>query len=766
MLSLVLASSIACGEVVPASTWATAGLDCELFAVADVDGDGFGDVVTQRGVNELLVARSVRGWKASVWQPLDAASFPGGSAGFDREAKLVLDTQITPAAPPYEPEAKLVRVFGGDLDGDGDADTLALYRCTRPHDFYELRVAFTLGPNTDDLDGDGLSEADELHWKTDPRGRDSDHDGLLDGWEVHGLPRGIKIEAGSVLSPARQDVIVAITRYDPLDRTRVRSELERGAQLFRALPNENLDGSTGVFLHLRIDGGLPVSEQRDSDWYRVGNLRLAPRERGLLHWMQISHGGGGQSQQTGDMGGCGPGFAVFAHEFGHQLSLSHEGDTNPAWCPLYPSLMNYAFTYALGGDEHAVQFSRGELRETVLDESALVERLPYPLNRVRYLEAPPFRFTLEPDGDSATRIDWNHDGRFDDAPVSADINYGSSTNCGTRRDLDGLKIGAAPALAYVGEHCYLVTVDQAESAIALRRYLGNEQWSEPQTQECTATSDDPLMIGWRDRGWIFLRRATGWMVSAFDDLQPNLPAEVAGLRALDLGGACVGERVLLITRASDDSLAAQWLDSPERLEVTPAQQLQLQSQVPVGVAVDPSDGRVVVASSATNGRGIAMCLRVSWFRVEGDALVEEETRWVRGEASGTNSTTRPVIAFDTAGQLNLFHTGAQQSDGSMTAWRTRRIANAALDEGWLTCLLYDIWTRTRRAIAFASGPQGALYAFRWDAAELHGMQLNQLLVAHNGFGIDREPMRDFDDGAKISKYGLVHSILYMRAEDE
>jgi hypothetical protein len=102
----------------------------------------------------------------------------------------------------------------------------------------------------------------------------------------------------------------------------------------------------------------------------------------------------------------------------------------------------------------------------------------------------------------------------------------------------------------------------------------------------------------------------------------------------------------------------------------------------------------------------------------------------------------------------------------MTAWRTRRVANAQLDEGWLTCLLYDVWTRTRRPIAFASGPQGAIYAFRWDAAEAHGMRLNELLVAHNGFGLDREPMRDFDDGEKISKHGLVHSILWMQAVEE
>jgi hypothetical protein len=134
---------------------------------------------------------------------------------------------------------------------------------------------------------------------------------------------------------------------------------------------------------------------------------------------------------------------------------------------------------------------------------------------------------------------------------------------------------------------------------------------------------------------------------------------------------------------------------------------------------------------------------------------------VRGEA-GARCSTRPIVSFDAAGQLHLFHTDPPGLEGQMNFSRTRRVGNAALDDGWLTALLYDVWTRTRRPLAFASGPQGALFAFRWDAAEAHGMRVNGLLVAHNGFGIDEEPMRDFDDGAKVRAHGLAHSILWMQ----
>ena len=93
----------------------------------------------------------------------------------------------------------------------------------------------------------------------------------------------------------------------------------------------------------------------------------------------------------------------------------------------------------------------------------------------------------------------------------------------------------------------------------------------------------------------------------------------------------------------------------------------------------------------------------------------------------------------------------------MIAYRTARIGNTALDEGWLTCMLYDVWTRSRVPVAFANGPQGAIYSYRWDA----GGKNNNLQTAHNGFGIDDKPMKDFDDGEKISRWGIRHSILTM-----
>jgi len=748
--------------VVPGQTWATAGSEHELFACRDVDQDGFDDVVVLTPQRTLLVCETVEGWKASPWKGLDASAWPGGIEGFEQAARNPSAPVRVPDAPPYEPGLEPLNAFQGDLDGDEVADTVALFRCSKPGDFLELRVAFAPHAKADDRDGDGLPDARELELGTNPEDRDSDDDGLLDGWEVLGLPRGIALGEANELDARHQDVICAIAPYEGVDLAALPAEFERAKRLYAELKTPNPDGTTGVRVHFRVDAVIPNARNFGGDWARCGDAYFPSKERGLLHWMQLTPWGGGQSSETGDMGGAGAGFAVFAHEFGHQLSLGHTGDSAPPWCPLYPSLMNYAFSYSLGGDGSAIRFSPGRFRATVLDERSLLERLPYPRAELAYLASGPFRFTLQEDGPNETLIDWNQNGRFDAEPVSADIDYGSSTHCGIRRD--GGASAAAPSLAYVGATCFLAQVAPEQGAITLKTYQGAERWSEPRTVPASATNGDPLLVGTKDEGFLFFRRPPHWFVARFDAGTLEAPLAVANLaQASELGAGTVGGRVLLVARADDDTLRTFWLEHDGKTATAgPVQELELRSQVAPGLAQEPGTGRVVMASATTNSKGAPLCLRVTWYELEGERLVERETRWVRGEGSGTQCSTRPSVLFDPDGQLNVFHTAVAGGDGLMTGWRTRRIGNLALDEGWLTCMLYDIWTSTRRAVSAAAGAQGALYAFRWDAGGHYAN--NSILLGHNAFGIDPEPMRDFDDGERIAKYGLVHSILWLQPE--
>ncbi|MFO0826687.1 MAG: hypothetical protein U0572_00935 [Phycisphaerales bacterium] len=796
--------------------WVTAGYDCTLFAAGDIDGDGFGDVVTLNGEHKLCVAYSVgeakQLWKASGWEVLRenlrdratalvvadvVAEWPGREVivayGDDAVVFGSLDhgrfTQERPASdavkstlrgalsatiadgvvepPPYEPSAPPLLRFRADIDGDGRDDALTVFSATIPHAHRVVRLAVALHEGTGDSDGDGVNDERERELGSDPHDRDTDDDGLLDGWEVNGLPRGVGAGDGT-LNPARQDVIVAVSRYEELDEATAHREVDKAKRLYAAMPTKNPDGSTGITLHARW--GTPVPKSGQGSWWDVGGRELPASNRGIAHWMQITPGGGGQAQQTGDMGGSGAHWAAFGHELAHQLSLSHEGDSSPAWCPLYPSLMNYAFNYSLGGDGEAIRFSDGRFRSVELREESLLEKLPFPYDEVKYLAAPPFRFTLKDNGDGTTLIDWNHDGHFDDQPVAADINYGGSTYCGTRRNVE--IASAAPALCVVGGVTYLSTVDPKCTAVSIRACEGDGQWAAPRAVPSSATRFDPVLVGLGDEGFVFFRTQRAWCVARFTRDAIDAPVELPELSTCDISACAFGGRVLIVTRDDADALRTcwfRWAPPNGEARLTPPQPLDLSSHVPPGLAQIPGEARVLIATSAKNPAGHDWCLRASWCSISssaaGDALHVDESRWTRGEKSVNHCTTRPVVAYRAlpdGHELNILHTGWFDGNGLTTAWRTRRVGNAALDDGWLTCLLYDVWTQTRVSVAFVDGPQGAIYSYRWDPGDHGDMKVNMIQTAHNGWGIDKEPMRDFDDCAKISRWGIRHSILWMR----
>ncbi len=696
----------------------------------------------------------------------------------DAAGPASVDTPLVIDPPPYEPSAELLSRFPGDFNGDGITDWAGVYRTRLPHEHHVVRIALAPNlqgsPQTIDRDSDGLTDEEEARIGTNPLDRDTDMDGLLDGWEVHGLPRDIQLgeriryfdpaspKADNALNPLRQDVICVLSYFEGIDPKQMEAELPRAQGLYRALNNQNPDGTTGVWVHFRVEPTFVSKPDQALAWWDVGNKYFAAKERGFMHWMQITPWGGGQSGQTAEMGGAGNNWAVFAHEFGHQLSLSHEGDSAAAWCPLYPSIMNYAFSYGFDGDGNKIHFSNGEFRETVLDEHKLVEKLPYPYEHVKYLANWPFRFPVKDNGDGTTLIDWNQNGKFDDGPVEADINYGGSTYCGNR--LNHEYTGSAPALAYVGDVCYLVAADQSKDHLWIKSYQGDEKWSEKRDVPASGTERDPVIVGGKDAGLIFHHHLYGWHVNRFTDKEVGSPVKVPDVPTCELSACRVGDRILLVSRHDDDGLEYRWLtfkdNDPAKPSVTPAVKLDARSLVPPGLGVDPADGRILLVSSMPNSRGANFCMRITWISVQGDRLWEQETKWTRGEGSGNGCCSRPVVAFTNAGQLNIFHQGGPDGNGQMIAYRTSRVGNDKLDEGWLTCMLYDVWTRSRVGVAFANGPQGAIYSYRWDA----GGTNNMLQTAHNGFGIDNQPMRDFNDGEKISKWGIRHSILNIRRE--
>jgi hypothetical protein len=130
-------------------------------------------------------------------------------------------------------------------------------------------------------------------------------------------------------------------------------------------------------------------------------------------------------------------WALFIHELGHSLGLQHGGDEDLNYKPNYPSLMNYAYDFQLGGSARTlrhtrIQFSGGSL--PALDECLLTERSPL---RAVPAEALSFLYSF-PGGlwvDERGNVDWDGDGRIDPARRRRVLRPGAH-HCRVLRDHD------------------------------------------------------------------------------------------------------------------------------------------------------------------------------------------------------------------------------------------------------------------------------------------------------------------------------------------
>ncbi len=298
--------------------------------------------------------------------------------------------------------------------------------------------------------------------------------------------------------------------------------------------------------------------------------------------------------------------------------------------------------------------------------------------------------------------------------------------------------------------------------MSVRACEGEGKWAAARAIPNSPTRDDPVAVGAGDEGFVLFRTQRSWSVARITKDAIDPPVELPALGTRGVGATACGGRVLVVSRADDDALAAHFLDWRAKEKLSAPLPLAVRSRVPPGLAVEPGTGRVAMATSGMKANAQDWCLRIDWLTVEGDVVREVDSAWTRGEHVN-HCTTRPVVAFRGA-ELNVFHTGWLDGNGLTTAWRTRRVGNRALDDGWLTCLLYDQWTLTRVGVAFADGPQGPTYSYRWDPGDHGDMKVNMVQTAHNGWGIDAAPMRDFDDCAKITQWGIRHSILLLRRD--
>ena len=454
---------------------------------------------------------------------------PKGAAVWNVDADIG-DRQAVIVAPSYaQPQpVRLIRndAAFGDLDNDGLGNQLEA----------ELGTCSALEGIATGPDGNAFDCA----LAADPR--DTDGDGIRDGWEVLGHqdsylvqeePRIVKHESFPLAlwgaNPRHKDMFVevdfrmAMPDEEPQklfantarrfagyygDTSQPLTE-EQSARHAQSLVNP--DGLPGISVH--FDSGLvPESEEEAAlygDWggytavpptqaddgsWTVANYQTAWKEHmsplrvGLFRYLMIYPSGGGQNALN-SYAANGPNNSpwVLAHEFGHSMGLGHSGpahgtgDVDANCKPNYPSLMNYGFQ-----SNPSVGFSDGygigELNNTALTEWNAVE--PSNAGFLNTLETT-FRYYVDRENG---HVDWNRDGEFAPAgtTVRAYANYrpGGGGCEYTRLHWDKVPNAASihsPAMEWLGDRLYVFYTSLGPASYAYSTDVG----------ECSPAGMDP-----------------------------------------------------------------------------------------------------------------------------------------------------------------------------------------------------------------------------------------------------------------------------------
>jgi hypothetical protein len=317
---------------------------------------------------------------------------------------------------------------GADVLFGRDGQTDVTFDCGGGHDYVisdtpedddvpRVRCSAPGQPRDTDVDNPGVR-------------LDADGDALLDRWELHGFDSDgdgqVDVDLPALgADPNRKDIFVAVAWLadEDVDLAPAPDAFDAVVEAFAAAPVSNVDGTTGISLHIRRLGAVPrtASNSRldefdsrcDRRWTGefddAKRQALGRRERGVYHFALIAEAAtgckdgkpadliGGQSRNaaTNEYGGD-PRFSegasdfftsvgrnpsalvlrtTFMHELGHNLGLGHGGVVLAAdgrnvgadhvtYEPNHLSVMNYTFSlYGLptrAGGEFA-RFGIGKL---------------------------------------------------------------------------------------------------------------------------------------------------------------------------------------------------------------------------------------------------------------------------------------------------------------------------------------------------------------------------------------------------------------------
>lgn len=784
-----------------------ASLSVRRIAAGDLKGTGRAEIVwldrtggVHRAALDLLPTSTAR---LGSTQSLTTASPDAGLAiGHFRGAKqadVLIGQRLLPGGDPAHPLSvpnlpNAQRAKGdyawiaADFNGDGKDDLLCAQRTKDP------------------LDGDHvyIYYAHDAHDQETLQFDDTDNDGLPDAWETGAIkPGGLDLKALGC-SPRHADVIVEVQRIADVPEAPLHADMDKAIKYFASLPVKNPDGTPGIALHVIYREPIPLDEGK-RPWWELAAKYHARNHRGVTHWMVVYNGGGGQSSQMGDDGSCGrfgmP--AVFIHEFGHQLGLDHTGRWGPAWCPTYPSLMNYAYNYQRNGRAEDVGFSDGQLASVVLNERHLDEYLPLPIDKLAFLAGPPYHYRMKPAPDGkGTLIDWNWNGIFGEKDIAADINYGYSTTGGERHIV--CKTYTSPAVAAYGRgrtakllvfygalppgtpvpaaeikaNAPSLSADQP-GRLCMRVWQGKDpakdggNWSEETQLEASGLTGEASAVSDAQATWIAYPTVSGVRLRRITlDAKGAPQSPNAGLVPDSTGAQptltrLAGRMVLLLWRDHNTPVGMRWIDLiGTQLKTSDETPLDFTSNAPVGAA-EGRDARgqtalwIGLTQDQDSKRPSRWQIR-SLNRQSDGALRQTEQFWADGEAGQDRGEGRVTLlmeqdpAFGPEGRWYFLQRGGPH-DALNQDYIGMKIADKSVNGGCLTRRYYDEWTNSRCAPGACWFRNDIALSLRWFG-DAPAYKNDDLLVGFFGRGIESEPMGDFDDLSEIRNYGLTDSI--------
>ncbi|CAA9295464.1 MAG: hypothetical protein AVDCRST_MAG93-4221 [uncultured Chloroflexia bacterium] len=333
--------------------------------------------------------------------------------------------------------------------------------------------------------------------------RDTDGDGISDGWEVLGRGDVWPHQALPLwgANPLHKDLFVEVDfmlrapgetaqRMSPTVARQFASvyqdEIGTTSALIKAYHGAvlvNPDGLAGVAVHMDTGvapampadatlygdwGGytaVPPVQASDGSWGGVHpdvswKTNMAAARRGIFRYaLPYSSGGGSVALNSFTWAAGIHGAFTLAHESGHAMGLDHNGPPAPAGVvdanckPNYPSLMNYAYL------DGTVGFADG-LNTPVLNNAALREwRAVAPSNTAMLDKLQnAYRYYVDR---TAGHVDWNRDGAFapEGTTVRAYANLRPGTSCEfTRQNAAPLPAAAStqsPAMARLSDRLYV-----------------------------------------------------------------------------------------------------------------------------------------------------------------------------------------------------------------------------------------------------------------------------------------------------------------------